>query len=96
MSYIVSHQANYEPSGHRNYPDKEFETYDEAQKYFSKKRDACRKSAEEQIKSYPKLFESEVMKQDLFHDIPSFDEWTLAGFSFHKDYTYHIYILEEL
>lgn len=96
MSYIVSHQAIYEPSGHHNYPDKEFESYDAARNYYSKKWNECRKLADEQIKAYPRLYESDVMKQDLFQDLTSLDEWALAGFSFHKDYAYHIYVLEEL
>ena len=98
MSYIVSHRANFEPSGHKNYPDKEFESYDDARNYYAEQWKKCRAKADEHIKAYPKLYESEAMKQDLFQDYPaeSLDEWELAGFIFHENYAYHTWTLEEL
>ena len=98
MSYIVSHCAQYEPSGHHNYPDKEFDSYDEARNYYSKKWNECKKKAEKHIKAYPELYATEAMKQDLFQDYPeeSLDEWEIAGFIFHENYTYHIFELSEL
>lgn len=98
MSYIVSHRANFEPSGHHNYPDKEFDNYDDARNYFAKKWNECKKKADEHIKKFPNLYSTDAMKQDLFQDFPNdvLDEWTLAGFMFHENYAYHIYELEEL
>ena len=98
MSYIVSHRATFEPSGHHNYPDKEFESYDDARNYYAEQWKKCRAKADEHIKAYPKLYESEAMKQDLFQDYPaeSLAECELSGFIFHENYAYHIWTLEEL
>ena len=98
MSYIVSHRANYEPSGFYNYPDKEFENLDDARKYYDNERNKCLKESEKHIKDYPQLYADQYMRDDLFRDYTEdvLDEWTLAGFIFHENYAYHIWQLEEL
>ena len=99
MEYIVSHRANYEPDGHHDYPDKRFNTLEEAQQYYNQERDRCRKEADKHIKEHPALYAEQYMRDDLFMDYPEdvLEKWEyfgdLAGFSFHENYTYHHFTL---
>lgn len=99
MEYIVSHRANYEPDGHHDYPEKRFDKEAEAWAYYNEQRDRCMKEAQKTIEQYPNLYAEQYMRDDLFKDDPDdiLEKWEyfgdLAGFTFHENYTYHIWTL---
>lgn len=97
MSYIVSHHESYEPCGGHNNPDKEFESYDKARDYYNSLYAKYKAKADEHIKAFPKLYSEQHMKDDLWQELTGemLDEWELAGFVFHENYTYHAIMLEE-
>jgi len=99
MEYYVSHRVNYEPSGHKDFPNKYFKTLEEAQEYFNKQRELCKKKAEKSIKEFPDLYSSKSMRDDLFSDISEefLDDFCgfkeHAEFQFHENYSYHYWTL---
>jgi len=97
MSYIVSHHASYEPSGHHNYPDKKFENLEDAQKYYNDILEKCKANAETRYKKYPELYASESMREEIFRVFTKdyLDEWELSGFLFQENYALHTFMLEE-
>ena len=94
MKYIVSHHRNYEPSGHKSFPDKVFKSREEAQAYYDKQRQRCLKKAQKDMKEHPKLYSEKVMRKDLFQDLPQdcLEQhlyWgDLAGFCYHDNWHY--------
>jgi hypothetical protein len=100
MDYIVSHRINYEPSGHKDFPDKHFKSLEEAQAYYNKQRERCLKKAEKIMKEFPRLYSSDAEKKDLFCDLPqdcleNHLYWgDIASFDFRDNYSIHTWELQ--
>lgn len=96
--FIVSHFANYEPSGHENFPDKEFSNYDDARNYYSQIRKEYRAKAEKCINDHPKLYSDKQMRDELWQEFSNdyLDPFLIEGFVCHVDYAYHTFQIEEL
>lgn len=94
--YAVQHYITHEPCGHSYFPDKEFETYDDARNYYAKQWRECKKKAKKALKEFPLLYDSEEMRKDLFHDETFSESWIIEGFVFHENYSYHQWSIIEL
>lgn len=99
MKYIVSHHANFEPSGYQSYPDKEFTDEADARAFFAEKRTECKAKAITEMNRYPNLSSTDFMRKDLFSDASETElekrTWwgELAAFTFRDNYTYHTWTL---